>query len=133
QSVLQLSADTGIKLTTARYYTPSGRSIQLTGVLPDHIVDDSAAGNLFRMQREVDLQHHLDNKTEGVAVPEDEGDFVEGEIKMFEFGGEDDWQLRQAVNLLEGRAVMKSDPAQVLAQKAKAAESAEQAGHQDEA
>src|SRR3546814_9778907 len=81
---LPICSDTGIKLTTARYYTPSGRSIQVTGVVPDHIVDDSAAGNLFHMECEVDLQHHLDNMTEGAATPEAEGDFVEGELKMFE-------------------------------------------------
>src|SRR5690606_31505815 len=94
QSVLQLDKDTGIKLTTARYYTPSGRSIQNTGVSPDHVVDDSAAGNLFRMQREVDLQHHLETQANpsGTDDPEDD-DFVQGEIKMFEFGGADDWQL----------------------------------------
>ncbi|MDN5844461.1 MAG: S41 family peptidase [Alcaligenaceae bacterium] len=133
QSVLQLSSDTGIKLTTARYYTPSGRSIQVTGVVPDHIVDDSAAGNLFHMQREVDLQHHLDNMTEGAAVPDAEGDFVEGEIKMFEFGGSDDWQLQQGINLLQGRPVMKSDPAQVLAHRAKAEENAASAADEGEA
>jgi len=119
QSVLQLGKDTGIKLTTARYYTPSGRSIQNTGVMPDRVVDDSAAGNLFRMQREVDLQHHLVNQSDSQgAKAEDEDDFVEGEIKMFEFGGADDWQLQQALNALHGRPVLKSDPA--LARRAKA-------------
>lgn len=115
QSVLQLSEDTGIKITTARYYTPSGRSIQVTGVVPDHLVDDSAAGNLFHIQREVDLDHHLDNKAQAdtAAQSEDEDSFVEGEIKMFEMGGSDDWQLRQAVNLLQGRPVLKVDSALV--------------------
>lgn len=135
QSVLQLGPDTGIKLTTARYYTPSGRSIQVTGVQPDHLVDDSAAGNLFHMQREVDLDHHLDNKTqaEAAAQSEDEGDFVQGEIKMFEMGGSDDWQLRQAVNLLQGRAVQKSDPILVAKSKAEADEAKAKADKADEA
>ncbi|MBV6273310.1 S41 family peptidase [Alcaligenaceae bacterium CGII-47] len=122
QSVLQLSADTGIKITTARYYTPSGASIQVTGVLPDYLVDDSAAGNLFHLQREVDLDHHLDNKAQAelAAQAEAEDDFVQGEIKMFEMGGSDDWQLRQAINLLQGRAVQKSDPVLVAQSKAAA-------------
>lgn len=122
QSVLQLSQDTGIKITTARYYTPSGRSIQVTGVQPDHQVDDSAAGNLFHMQREVDLDHHLANKTQAEAATQDDDEegFVQGEIKMFEMGGSDDWQLRQAVNLLQGRAVQKSDPVLVAKSKAQA-------------
>ncbi|WP_416232901.1 S41 family peptidase [Castellaniella sp.] len=119
QSVLQLSKDTGIKLTTARYYTPSGRSIQNTGVAPDHVVDDSAAGNLFQIQREVDLQHHLANQTAPQTEQVEESDFVPGEIKMFEFGGADDWQLQQALNVLQGRPVLKSDP--VLVRQARAA------------
>ncbi|GAA0780105.1 protease CptA [Castellaniella ginsengisoli] len=127
QSVLQLDKDTGIKLTTARYYTPSGRSIQNTGVSPDHVVDDSAAGNLFRMQREVDLQHHLETQANpsGTDDPEDD-DFVQGEIKMFEFGGADDWQLRQAINALQGRPVLKSDP--VLVRQARAAAATDKSG-----
>ncbi|HET8703922.1 MULTISPECIES: S41 family peptidase [Castellaniella] len=120
QSVLQLDKDTGIKLTTARYYTPSGRSIQNTGVSPDHVVDDSAAGNLFRMQREVDLQHHLETQSGAQAGDADDGDFVQGEIKMFEFGGADDWQLQQAINALQGRPVRKSDPALVRQARAQA-------------
>ncbi|MFA5663099.1 S41 family peptidase [Castellaniella sp.] len=115
QSVLQLDDDTGIKLTTARYYTPKGRSIQNTGVDPDHEVADSAAGNLFRMQREVDLRHHL--KTQDIPEPtlreDNDEDFVQGEIHMFEFGGADDWQLEQGLNALLGRPVLKTDPAQV--------------------
>lgn len=112
QSVLPLSADSGIKLTTALYYTPSGKSIQVTGVEPDIYVDDTAQGNLFRIPRESDLQRHLNNN--GV---EDEAKFKNGdddyvkEPKMFEFGGEDDFQLMQAINHLEGRPVKKSDPA----------------------
>src|SRR5690606_38304821 len=61
QSVLPLGEDTGIKLTTARYYTPKGQSIQVTGVSPDITVDDTAQGNLFRLPREADLERHLVN------------------------------------------------------------------------
>lgn len=110
QSILQLSDDTGIKLTTARYYTPSGKSIQNTGVEPDYTVFDSAAGNLFRMQREVDLKHHLVTQESDVDAAEDDDNFVDGEIKMFEMGGADDWQLQQAINALTGKKVLKADP-----------------------
>ncbi|WP_397474661.1 S41 family peptidase [Pusillimonas sp.] len=113
QSVLPLGEDSGIKLTTARYYTPKGRSIQVTGVEPDITVDDTAQGNLFRLPREADLAHHLEN---AMATPEvvtsaeedEEGD--RPDPKMFEFGGADDFQLQQAINLLEGRPVQKSGP-----------------------
>jgi len=115
QSVLPLSADAGIKLTTALYYTPSGKSIQVTGVEPDVYVDDTPNGNLFRIPREADLQRHLNN-----AVVEDESTLGADETyvkdpKMFEFGGEDDFQLRQAINHLEGRPVKKTDPTLVQA------------------
>jgi carboxyl-terminal processing protease len=124
QSVLPLSDDTGIKLTTARYYTPSGRSIQVTGVEPDITIDDTAQGNLFRLPREVDLQRHLVNGAEAedaATVPEVDESESDAAPKMFEFGGDDDYQLRQAVNFLEGRQVKKNDPQLVAkADKAKA-------------
>lgn len=115
QSVLPLSEDTGIKLTTARYYTPKGRSIQVTGVEPDIIVDDTAQGNLFRLPREADLQRHLVNGAVPEVAPEEdsEQELVE-QPTMFEFGGSDDFQLQQAINLLEGRPVKQNDPVQVV-------------------
>jgi len=108
QSVLPLGEDSGIKLTTARYYTPSGRSIQVTGVVPDIEVADTAHGNLFRLTREVDLSRHLRNgAVDEAAVVEDGQDDADipADFKMFEFGGADDYQLRQAINFLEGRPV----------------------------
>ncbi|MEO6958592.1 MAG: S41 family peptidase [Burkholderiaceae bacterium] len=110
QSVLPLSDDTGIKLTTARYYTPNGRSIQVTGVEPDITVDDTAQGNLFRLPREVDLTHHLLNSSVATETLDDTTpDKSKVEPKMFEFGGKDDFQLSQAINYLEGRTVKKAD------------------------
>lgn len=114
QSVLPLSEDTGIKLTTARYYTPKGTSIQVTGVEPDITVDDTAQGNLFRLPREIDLQRHLVNGVVPETVTSDSDDEEdEVELKMFEFGGSDDFQLQQAINQLEGRPVKKNAPVTV--------------------
>ena len=113
QSVLPLGEETGIKLTTARYYTPSGQSIQVTGVTPDIVVDDTAQGNLFRLPREADLQRHLVNgdfDEESFAAQEDETVDI---ARMFEFGGDEDYQLKQAVNFLQGRSVERNDPALV--------------------
>ena len=55
--------DTGLKITTARYYTPSGNSIQANGIVPDVMVDETAEGNLFSAlrTREADLDKHLSN------------------------------------------------------------------------
>ena len=125
QSVLPLSEDSGIKLTTARYYTPLGRSIQVTGVNPDITVDDTAQGNLFRLPREVDLQRHLVNGAiPEIKSPDEEDGEAAPDMKMFEFGGADDFQLQQAVNFLEGRPVKKSNPAAVAKTAASAAEQA---------
>ncbi|HLS51951.1 MAG TPA: S41 family peptidase [Burkholderiaceae bacterium] len=121
QSVLPLSNETGIKLTTARYYTPKGRSIQVTGVMPDIIVDDTELGNLFRVPREGDLEHHLLNGDEvATRCQQEELDDLVADIPMFEFGGEDDFQLQQAVNYLEGRPVKRNNEAKIAALKQKA-------------
>lgn len=73
QSVLPLRNGAGIKLTTARYYTPSGRSIQAQGIAPDVNIDweqDSGAGD--ERMREADLDRHLGEDSEHV-----EGDAAE--------------------------------------------------------
>ena len=110
QSVLPLGEDIGIKLTTARYYTPSGQSIQVTGVSPDITVDDTAQGNLFRLPREADLQRHLVNGNVDEASLADQEDDTVDLTRMFEFGGDEDYQLKQAINFLEGRPVQRNDP-----------------------
>jgi len=120
QSILPLDDESGIKLTTALYYTPNGRSIQVTGVEPNIYVDDTAQGNLFRIPREGDLQRHLHSEND-TAAQEDEDNYVK-EPTMFEFGGEDDFQLQQAVNHLLGREVKKSDPEYVAEQQSMNAE-----------
>jgi len=63
QTVRPLGPDTGLKLTTARYYTPSGNSIQAKGIVPDVMVDETLEGNVFAAlrTREADLQKHLGN------------------------------------------------------------------------
>src|SRR5688572_33056298 len=58
QTIMPLGNSTAIKLTTARYYTPGGRSIQALGVTPDLIVEDPS-DTLVRV-READLQRHLE-------------------------------------------------------------------------
>jgi carboxyl-terminal processing protease len=65
QTVLPLSNNAAIKLTTARYFTPSGRSIQAKGITPDIVVEESANGNGSRTRvREADLERHLTGEGE---------------------------------------------------------------------
>lgn len=121
QTILPLPPErkTGIKLTISRYYTPNGRSIQATGIVPDYTVDDTAEGNIFAFPREADLEHHLNN-TEAVAAAAEarkdlnqsaESKKAEDERraaalkKPIEFGSKDDYQLQQALHLLKGEPV----------------------------
>jgi carboxyl-terminal processing protease len=57
QTILPLPNNQAVKLTTARYYTPGGRSIQAKGISPDIVVEDAADARV--LLREADLQHHL--------------------------------------------------------------------------
>ena len=65
QTILPLNNYTGIKLTTARYLTPNGRSIQAKGIKPDMLVDD---GTQRLSLREADLEHHLSSEEERDAA-----------------------------------------------------------------
>ncbi len=116
QTVLPMSfgeKTVAVKLTTARYYTPSGRSIQAKGIIPDIYVDDTPKGNYPSFTiRESDLQHHLqnaedENYDEEKALQDLPYDDDSGEMPdyMFFFGDEKDWQLQQAVKYLKGETV----------------------------
>jgi carboxyl-terminal processing protease len=120
QTIRQLSPDTAIKLTTARYYTPNGRSIQAKGIIPDLMVDEYADGDALNGLRlhEVDLQKHLSNdKDKSVIAPKTQMDELEEEQRLaalekkhkpLEFGSKDDFQLAQALNELKGLPVQLS-------------------------
>src|SRR6202162_3739957 len=69
QTILPLGNNTAIKLTTARYYTPSGRSIQAKGIVPDVVVEDPTAPTTGRL-READLEKHLLNDQDREAQSE---------------------------------------------------------------
>ncbi|MCK9381270.1 MAG: S41 family peptidase [Sulfuritalea sp.] len=119
QTVLPLSNNAAIKLTTARYYTPSGRSIQAKGITPDIIAEETANGETREHVRESDLERHLGNdkdKTAEPAAPKlqtkngkkgkpDEAD--EGPHAPLEFASKKDYQLNQAVNLLKAWQIIK--------------------------
>ena len=115
QTIRQLTTDTAVKLTTARYYTPNGRSIQAKGIAPDLLVDENADGdglNSLRT-READLDKHLSNDRDQEAArsnrdeAEDELRLVaaEKDRKPLEYGSKDDFQLTQALNHLKGLPV----------------------------
>ncbi len=124
QTVRPLGPDTGLKITTARYYTPSGRSIQAKGIVPDVMVDETEAGNVFSAlrTREADLQKHLNSgqgeeqkdagrekaREEARKRLEEEAKKAIVENKIPEFGADKDFPLVQALNQLKGRPVLVS-------------------------
>ncbi len=129
QTIRQLSADTAVKLTTARYYTPNGRSIQAKGIVPDLLVDEYADGdglNGLRL-READLQKHLSNDKDKDAgnganiIDELEEQkrlaALEKKRKPLEYGSKEDFQLAQALNHLRGQPVQLSKTAKVESKK----------------
>jgi carboxyl-terminal processing protease len=67
QTILPLPNNQAVKLTTARYYTPGGRSIQAKGIAPDIVVDDAADQKV--LLREADLQRHLSIEEDKSAPP----------------------------------------------------------------
>ncbi len=129
QTVRQLSPETALKITTARYYTPSGASIQAKGIVPDVMLDETAEGNLFAAlrTREADLEKHLqsgqgaEQKDEAREKARDEArkKLEEDMAKKvgtapkppIEFGSAEDFQLTQALNRLKGKTVMVSKTA----------------------
>lgn len=114
QVILPISDTTAIKLTTSRYYTPKGRSIQATGIMPDVVVADTAEGDLFRMSREADLKRHLSNNRNGQPDADSKAKEEEPPLadtdKIFQFGTPEDFQLNQALNFLEGKPIQKAVP-----------------------
>ena len=120
QTIMPLGNNTAIKLTTARYYTPGGRSIQALGITPDLIVEDPSDTATATRVREADLQRHLENGKAKIEKAEPAAprakpaapasNAAPGEQKPPEFGGKDDFQLLQALAFLKGEPVKGQSP-----------------------
>jgi carboxyl-terminal processing protease len=119
QTILPMNNGTAIKLTTARYFTPNGRSIQAKGIVPDIIVEDPANPSDAGLNlREADLSRHLSNpkdteapaKTEAPkpAASKEENKEKHAEFKPIEAGTKSDFQFMQAINLLKGMDIIQS-------------------------
>ena len=124
QTVRPLGPDTGIKLTTARYYTPNGRAIQAKGIVPDVMLDETAEGDLYAAlrPREADLNKHLGNGQDAETKDEARESAREAALKRLEeetkknpagrklpeYGSDKDFQLAQALNRLKGQPVQVS-------------------------
>ncbi|WP_075180307.1 S41 family peptidase [Neptunomonas phycophila] len=101
QTVLPLSDNRALKLTTARYFTPSGRSIQAQGIVPDVVVEEAElkALGVSRFPKESDLTGHLENG---------QGEVVDEELAAASKGlAERDYQLYEALNLLKALSIVR--------------------------
>ena len=120
QTILPINNGSAIKLTTARYFTPNGRSIQARGIVPDINVDDGYDHS--NSIHEADLGKHLSNPKDADAnKPAEPRDEVKAEAirkaneKRYaeqkgpiEPATKDDFQFVQAMNQLKGLPVMKT-------------------------
>ncbi|MBD3679176.1 MAG: S41 family peptidase [Rhodobacteraceae bacterium] len=116
QTVMPLRGQGAMRLTTARYYTPSGRSIQALGVSPNIVVeqptvhpdDEEDAEDTRRQRSEADLRGRLDND----SLSEDERRQIEEERDAAEAAAElrdEDFQLSYAVDLLKGLSALSQE------------------------
>ena len=122
QTVRPLGPDTALKITTARYYTPKGVSIQARGIVPDLMIDDTAEGSPYASLRvrEADLEKHLTGSEEEkkAADPalekereqalkrlEAESQKPASERRPPEYGSDKDFPLQQALAKLKGQPV----------------------------
>ena len=103
QTILPMNDRTALKLTTARYYTPSGRSIQASGIEPDMIVKNIKFDLKKDIQnngliKESDLSGHLDNKKSNDDEEKEEN--INNALLI-----ENDYQLYEALNVLKGLSI----------------------------
>jgi len=114
QSIMPLVGDGAIRLTTARYYTPSGRSIQALGVAPDILVEqrppvaadeEGEATAALRRRSESDLRGALENE----SLSEEERAALEAQKSEMEAAAllrDQDYQLAYALDIIKGLAVL---------------------------
>ena len=96
QSVLSLRNGGGIRLTTSRYYTPSGHAIQARGIQPDvEISEVKVIENNGKGKREIDLDRHLNVEVDNESV-----------IFSSEVSAADDYMMYQALILLKGAGIL---------------------------
>ena len=109
QTILPMTNDAALKLTTARYFTPSGRSIQAHGITPDILIDNVKIETVEQDDnsvKEADLSGHLDNPNDKpAATMTDSGEKTEPDEKAAGSLAGSDYALYEALNVLKGLAI----------------------------
>ncbi len=111
QTILPMSNEAAVKLTTARYYTPKGRSIQALGITPDIVIDKVKLAKIedefIGIVKEADLSGHLENgQNDPDAFSEEEENIDESEEEAMPLSTTD-YELYEALNVLKGLAILK--------------------------
>ena len=110
QTVVPLGNGSALKLTTARYYTPNGTSIQAKGITPDIVLDDVKVSekddNGFKRTKEKDLAGHLSNGDGEEEESTGKKDSKDKDSKLTL--AKEDYALYEALNLLKGISLVKS-------------------------
>jgi len=108
QTVIPLDETHAIKMTTARYYTPDGRSIQAKGIRPDIEVKPAELTELDGQPffTEADLSGHLEGQGEGETEGKGNGKPAKKETENMPSAADRDYQLRSALNLLKGLQIL---------------------------
>ena len=107
-----MTNDAALKLTTARYFTPSGRSIQAHGITPDILIDHVKIEEVEKDDnaiKEANLSGHLDNpndKPQGTLL--DSGEKPETEEQATGSLATSDYALYEALNVLKGLAIVQN-------------------------
>lgn len=113
QTILQMKNNSALKLTTARYYTPSGRSIQAEGIIPDiklsNVKLTEAEKPAFTPIKEADLSGHLVNGNKDKEKDGDKNDGADAEDKKQLPLASTDFQLYEALNILKGLYLLKAE------------------------
>ncbi len=116
QTILPMSNAAALKLTTARYFTPGGRSIQAEGIVPDIVVDRVRVTEIEEAPervREANLARHLENPGEEAEVLEEAAEVTANAADADEADtarplAQSDYALYEALNLLKGMALMQA-------------------------
>lgn len=116
QTIFPMSNNTAVKITTARYYTPSGRSIQAEGIVPDIEVEplkvarDESADGMMSV-KEADLTGHLSNGNKAKKKEQDKNNDKDKEPAEKETLASSDYVLNEALTLLKGLHILQQSQA----------------------
>ena len=112
QTILPMDNGAALKLTTARYFTPSGRSIQAEGITPDIELEDLKVAQVEKQRidpvKEADLSGHLSNGDSEEPTPTREPTEDKEEDESSAALASEDYPLYEALNLLKGLAILQA-------------------------